>query len=123
MKLGIVHQRITPASPQENGAHERMHRTLKAETTRPPATSCGGQQHKFDTFQHLYNDVRPHEAVDDRPPASAWRPSHRPYPDSILPPEYPAHFEIRRVSNKGTFRIIDRGRARSSPASLSTSRV
>lgn len=105
MKLGIVHQRITPASPQENGVHERMHRTLKADTTRPPGSSCAGQQHKFDRFQHLYNQDRPHEALDDRTPASVWTPSLRPYPSYIAPPEYPGHFEIRRVSNKGTFRI------------------
>jgi putative transposase len=51
MQLGIVHQRISPASPQENGAHERMHRELKRETTRPPAYNLRGQQRKFDHFE------------------------------------------------------------------------
>ena len=105
MKLGIVHQRIQPSSPQENGAHERMHRTLKAETTRPPAASMRGQQWKFDRFQNDYNIDRPHEALDDEPPASLWEPSPRPYPARLEVPEYPRHFELRRVSNAGHFKM------------------
>lgn len=105
MKLGIVHQRIQPSSPQENGAHERMHRTLKAETTRPPAANMRGQQWKFDRFQNDYNIERPHEALDDEPPASLWEPSPREYPVRIAAPEYPGHFELRRVSNAGHFKI------------------
>jgi len=105
MKLGIVHQRITPASPQENGAHERMHRTLKAETTRPPASNLRGQQRKFDQFLEEYNMERPHEALADETPASLWTPSPRPYPTQLLAPEYPGHFEVRRVSNAGEFII------------------
>jgi hypothetical protein len=105
MKLGIVHQRITPSSPQENGAHERMHRTLKAETTRPPAASMRGQQCKFDLFQDDYNNHRPHEALDDEAPASLWTPSTRAYPKRLVGPEYPGHFEVRRVSNAGEFKL------------------
>jgi putative transposase len=105
MKLGIVHQRITPSSPQENGAHERMHRTLKAETTRPPATGMRGQQRKFDRFQVDYNHHRPHEALDDEAPASLWTPPTRTYPKRIVGPEYPGHFEVRRVSNAGEFKL------------------
>ena len=105
MRLGIVHQRITPSSPQENGAHERMHRTLKAKATRPPAASLRGQQWKFDTFQREYNFERPHEALGDESPASLWGPSSRAYPPRIAAPEYPGHFEIRRVSNAGEFKI------------------
>jgi putative transposase len=105
IKLGIVHQRITPSSPQENGAHERMHRTMKAKTTRPPAANRRGQQWKFDDFRREYNVVRPHEALNDETPASLWLPSPRPYPVRILAPEYPGHFEVRRVSNAGHFII------------------
>ena len=105
MKLGIIHQRIQPSSPQENGARERMHKTLKARATRPPAASLRGQQWKFDSFQREYNFERPHEALDDEPPASLWVPSPRPYPDRIEPPEYPGHFEVRRVSNAGEFKL------------------
>ncbi|RMF25544.1 MAG: IS481 family transposase [Deltaproteobacteria bacterium] len=105
MRLGIAHQRIRPASPQENGAHERMHRTLKQETTRPPGATLRGQQRKFDRFREQYNHERPHEAQGNRPPAKAWRPSPREYPNKIRPPEYPGHHLVRLVSNAGTFRF------------------
>ena len=105
MQLGIAHQRITPASPQENGAHERMHRELKRETTRPPASNLRGQQRKFDRFCARYNDERPHEALAGARPADRWEPSPRPYPERIAPPEYPGHLEVRRVSTAGCFRL------------------
>jgi transposase InsO family protein len=108
MQLGIVHQRITPASPQENGAHERMHRTLKASTTRPPATNLSSQQRAFNEFRQEYNEERPHEALNDETPARRWRPSAREMPSRISLPEYPSHFEVRRVSNAGCFRLHSR---------------
>jgi hypothetical protein len=105
LQLGITHQRITPASPQENGAHERMHKTLKAQATRPPAANLNLQQRVFNTFRRTYNEIRPHEALNDETPASRWAPSTRSYPDRIAPPEYPGHVEVRRVSNAGCFRL------------------
>ena len=105
IQLGIAHQRIPPSSPQENGTHERMHRELKRETTRPAACSLRAQQRRFDLFQQRYNEERPHEGIDDRVPASLWTPSPTPYPEKISPPQYPAHMEIRRVSHCGTFRL------------------
>jgi transposase InsO family protein len=105
LQLGITHQRITPGSPQENGAHERLHKTLKAQATRPPAGSLSRQQRRFNLFRDTYNEVRPHEALDDETPASRWAPSPRPYPERIAPPEYPGHLEVRRVSSAGTFRL------------------
>jgi putative transposase len=105
MQLGIVHQRIHPASPQENGQHERMHRELKRETTRPAASSLRAQQRRFEAFRARYNDVRPHEGIGDRTPTSLWRPSLRAYPEHRLPPAYPAHLEVRRISTAGTFRL------------------
>ena len=105
MQLGIVHQRITPASPQENGQHERMHRELKRETARPAAHSHRAQQRRFDAFRHRYNTERPHEGIQNQTPASLWVPSTRPYPETIAPPDYPAHLEVRRVSSAGTFRL------------------
>jgi transposase len=105
MKLGIVHQRIRPSSPQENGQHERMHWDLKRETTRPPAANLRGQQRKFDRFQHCYNEERPHDGIDGDLPSERWEPSPRPYPEKILAPEYPSHLEVRRVSAAGTFRL------------------
>ena len=108
MQLGIVHQRITPASPHENGTHERMHRELKRETARPAAASLRAQQRRFDAFAQRYNDERPHEGIGDRTPSSLWRPSPRPYPEHRTYPDYPAHMEIRRVSTAGTFRLFSR---------------
>ena len=105
LQLGITHQRITPGNPQQNGAHERMHRTLKAKATRPPAANLNLQQRVFNRFQRTYNELRPHEALDDETPASCWKPSTRAYPERIPPPEYPKHFEVRRVSNCGAFRL------------------
>lgn len=105
MQLGIVHQRITPASPHENGQHERMHRELKRETARPAAPSHRAQQRRFDAFVQRYNTERPHEGIGNRTPASLWRPSARPYPETITPPDYPGHMEVRRISTAGTFRL------------------
>lgn len=105
MQLGIVHQRIPPSSPQENGTHERMHRELKRETARPAARSLRAQQCRFDRFQRRYNEERPHEGIGDRVPSSLWTPSSRPYPERIAPPHYPPHMEVRRVSHCGTFRL------------------
>lgn len=108
MQLGIVHQRIRPARPQENGQHERMHRELKRETARPAAASARAQQRRFEAFRQRYNTERPHEGIGDRTPASLWTPSTRDYPARILPPDYPAHVEVRRISTTGTFRLHSR---------------
>ncbi|HEU4762622.1 MAG TPA: integrase core domain-containing protein, partial [Gemmatimonadales bacterium] len=103
MQLGIVHQRIPPASPQYNGSHERMHRELKRETARPAAPTARAQQQRFDAFRRRYNEIRPHEALGDQPPRSRWTASPRPYPERRPRPDYPPSMEIRRVSAGGTF--------------------
>ena len=103
MQLGIVHQRIAPASPHENGTHERMHRELKRETTRPAAPTGRAQQHRFDVFRRRYNQERPHEALANATPASRWHASPRPYPEQRVAPAYPSHFDVRRISTGGTF--------------------
>src|SRR3989449_11500854 len=84
MQLGIVHQRIHPAIPQENATHERMHRELKRETARPAANTRRGQQRKIDAFRRRYNEDRPHEGIGDQVPASLWELSPRPYPERIV---------------------------------------
>jgi putative transposase len=104
VRLGVMPELIEPGRPQQNGRHQRMHRTLKAETTRPAANSCRGQQRKFDHFQHEFNFERPHEALDMQTPASLYEPSSRQMPDKIPPLEYPDRFEVRYVSANGGIR-------------------
>jgi transposase InsO family protein len=108
LRLGIQHQRIRPASPQENGAHERMHKTLKGEAIRPPRSTCVTQQRAFNSFRRLYNDERPHEALHGRPPASLYHPSRREYTGTLPPVAYPGHFIVKRVTNAGTIRLRTR---------------
>ena len=95
IRLGIRPERIMPGRPEQNGRHERMHRTLKAETARPPRSSFSAQQRAFDRFQLEYNEQRPHEALGQAVPASLYRPSLRSFPKQLPEPEYPAHFETR----------------------------
>lgn len=103
IKLGIQPVRGRPHHPQDNGRHERMHRTLKAETTRPPARDRSGQQKRFDDFRKEYNQERPHEALGQRPPARSYQVSSRPYPQRIPEVEYPGHYEVRQVASCGIF--------------------
>jgi transposase InsO family protein len=104
VRLGILPDLIEPGKPQQNGRHERMHRTLKAETTRPPANTCRGQQRKFDRFREEFNNDRPHEALDMETPADRYECSPRPMPDRVPPLEYPDRFEVRYVSANGGIR-------------------
>lgn len=108
MRLGIAHQRIHPGCPQENGAHERMHRTLKRSAVKPVQRTCGAQQKQFDAFRLEYNTQRPHEALGQETPASRYRPSPRVYPTNLPTPEYPGHFLVKRVTDAGTFRFQQR---------------
>lgn len=104
IKLGITHQRIEPGCPQQNGRHERMHRDLKAQTTRPPASTFAGQQKRFDAFVNEFNNERPHAALAGKTPASCYTSSTRELPRTLPKPEYPAHFETRWVALSGTFK-------------------
>ena len=108
MRLGIQHQRILPAHPQQNGAHERMHKTLKAEAIRPPRGSLAAQQRAFNSFRTLFNEERPHEHLAGRTPASVYRSSPRPFPQKLPSLEYPGHFLVKRITNAGTFRFKHR---------------
>ena len=104
VRLGVLPELIEPGKPQQNGRHERMHRTLKAETTRPPAGSLAAQQRRFNLFRAEFNDERPHEALDQQTPASLYQPSPREMPNKIPPLAYPDRFEVRYVSAHGGIR-------------------
>jgi len=104
VRLGVLPELIEPGKPQQNGRHERMHRTLKAEATRPAAASLAAQQRKFNTFREEFNHVRPHEALDQQTPASFYTPSNREMPDKLAPLVYPDRFEVRYVSANGGIR-------------------
>jgi transposase InsO family protein len=103
MKLGIHPERIKPGCPQQNGRHERMHRTLKAETAKPPSSNRRAQQRAFDRFRQQYNEERPHEALGQQTPATHYRASARRYPDRVPEPEYDTHVKVKRVYPDGTF--------------------
>jgi hypothetical protein len=101
LKLGIEPHYIPPSSPQDNGRHERMHRTLKDDTSKPPAATVRQQQNRFNAFRRHYNEERPHEAIDQVPPAERWNVPHRIMPARLEDPWYDADHEVRRVRNTG----------------------
>lgn len=103
-KLGIRHERIDPGHPEQNGRHERMHRDLKAETTKPPAMTLIGQQRLFDKFRARFNEERPHEALEQKTPYEFYEVSSR----RLMEPrwgkdfEYGEGVEALRVSKHGS---------------------
>ena len=108
LKLGVLPELIEPGKPQQNGRHERMHRTLKDETTRPPGGNLSAQQRKFNVFIREFNHDRPHEALDMKTPAEVYQPSLRPMPAKLHSPTYPDRFEVRYVSANGGIRWNNR---------------
>ena len=108
LRLGIQHQRILPGQPQQNGAHERMHKTLKGDAIRPPRATLAAQQRAFNHFRGVYNTERPHKFLRGRTPGSLYRPSRRAYAGELPPIEYPGHFLVKRITNAGTFRFKKR---------------
>jgi transposase InsO family protein len=103
MKLGIVPERIEAGHPEQNGRHERMHRTLKQEVTQPAAANRREQQRMMDRFREAYNQVRPHEALQMRTPAEVYARSPRRFPRRLPEVEYPATMLVRSVRHKGEF--------------------
>jgi putative transposase len=99
IQLGIIPERIEPGHPEQNGRHERMHRTLKDDV--PPEDSNVEQQRAFDRFRRIYNDERPHEALEMRTPASRYTPSRRAMPDAPKSPEYPDTMKVRKLDGMG----------------------
>ncbi len=104
VKLGIVPERSRPASPQDNGRHERMHSTLKQSTLQPPQANVRRQQEAFDAFQREYNEERPHEALEDATPASQYSLSPRRMPRRLPDLVYDDDVQLRRISQQGSLK-------------------
>lgn len=104
IKLGIQPERIEKAHPEQNGRHERMHRTLKAEAISPPRKSLREQQRAFDRFKVSYDEERPHEALGQKTPASIYRKSAREYPAKLPEVGYPQSFKVRQVKKNGSLK-------------------
>ena len=101
LQLGIELERIRPAHPEDNAQHERMHRTLKFETTRPPRTNLLQQQERFDEFVAEFNTERPHEALGMKRPAQIYKASPRKMPAVAPELDYPQHDDVFRVDRVG----------------------
>ena len=104
VRLGIRLERIDPGKPQQNGRHERMHLTLKQATCLPPRRSMGWQQRAFDRFRAEYNEIRPHQSLGLKTPASLYKASARALPEQLPTLQYP-FADIHRVRSDGTIRI------------------
>lgn len=104
IRLGIQLERTRRRHPEDNGAHERMHRTLKAEATRPARKSPELQQRAFNQFRAVYNEERPHEGIAMQTPGSVYRPAEKHMPDRPAPMTYPDSFQVRRVNIHGQIR-------------------
>ena len=100
LRLGIGIERIKPGHPQQNGRHERMHLTLKKEATKPAAANFLQQQARFDDFIEVFNNERPHEALNMKCPAEVYQHSTRAY-QGLPDIDYPFHDKIIVVTNCG----------------------
>jgi transposase InsO family protein len=116
LRLGIVLERIRPAHPEENGRHERMHRTLKFETARPSRGNLLQQQERFDEFVEEFNSVRPHEGLDMKRPADVYAPSERALPPTLPEPSYATYDDVLRANRGGQIYIAGVGQVALSAA-------
>lgn len=108
IRLGITPERIRPGQPQENGAHERMHKTMKQETANPPKSNPYQQERAFSRFRGDYNEIRPHESLSMKAPGDLYVPSTRPFPRKLPEVEYPAGSIVRFVTSNGTINFKDK---------------
>jgi len=105
LKLGVLPERIKPGCPQQNPRHERMHRTLKAATAKPPRGNLSAQQRAFNRFRHEYNHLRSHQGLGPgQRPADIYRPSKRAFPEQLPEICYPDDFDVRKVRYRGWVR-------------------
>lgn len=101
IKAGVLPERIDPGKPQQNGRLERLHLTLKQDTAHPPARSLRQQLDRFRAFQRIYNEERPHEALDNDTPADRYTASPRTWDGVLRAPDYRDDREVRRVRHNG----------------------
>lgn len=101
VKLGVVPERIEVGRPDQNGRHERMHKSLKEMAVRPPKRNHRAQQRAFDAFVKEFNEERPHESLGMKTPADCHQISSRVYPEKIPEVEYEEGYTVRRVRHNG----------------------
>src|SRR5262249_30452122 len=104
IKAGVTPERIAPGKPQQNGRHERMHLTLLQEVASPPASSMRDQLKRLRNFQQLYNEERPHQALDNATPAERYQASPRRFDGNLRSPEY-GDQDVRRVRHNGEIKF------------------
>jgi putative transposase len=105
IQFGIIPERIDKGCPQQNGRHERMHRTLKEEALNPASRNMKEQQKRFDWFRIDYNNYRPHEALQQNVPSNYYQPSIRPYVEKPVMPDYDLDYAVRRVRHSGEIKF------------------
>lgn len=103
MKLGVLPNRIEPACPDQNGAHERFHKDIKRELQKNPARELAEEQKRFDIWRYEFNYERPHQSLNDDTPAEHFKPSPRKYLGDNIEFEYPSDFQVRKISSSGDF--------------------
>jgi len=101
IEQGITVEFTRPASPQDNGSHERMHKDLKAEAAQPPSANLAAQQRRFERWQYTYNHERPHESLDQQRPAEFYQPSSRRLNENDKLLIYPSDHEVKVISSSG----------------------
>jgi transposase InsO family protein len=106
IRLGIAPERIKPGHPEQNGRHERMHKTLKDHTAKPPAKTLTQQQRRFNVFCVEYNEHRPHEALEMRTPSECYSSSIKEFPSRLPQVSYQDHMQIRRVYPHGDIHYL-----------------
>jgi len=104
IKLGVLPERIAPGKPQQNGRHERMHRTLKAHVATPPRANLRAQQRAFERFRQEYNEQRPHRSLNGQRPVDCYQASPRAFPERLPELIYPADYVLRRVRFNGSIK-------------------
>ena len=109
IKLGVRPERIEPGHPEQNGRHERMHRALKETTASPPRSNMRAQQKAFDEFAYEYDFERPHEALGQKTPVTAYQKSNNPYLHRIPTITYPYGAVLRKVNRNGEIKWKERG--------------